>query len=113
MKIGYACMPLTTSARTNRRLTIKKFSEKLFLEVLAENLIDLKIILQNNEENNINLFRISSDIVPLGSHSVNEIKWHEHFKNELNEIGEYIKKSVCEFQCIQVNIQCLMPKKKR
>ncbi len=32
MKIGYACLPLTTNARTNRRLTIKKFSEKMFLE---------------------------------------------------------------------------------
>ncbi|MGH4052771.1 MAG: UV DNA damage repair endonuclease UvsE [Clostridium sp.] len=93
MKIGYACVPLTTNARTSRRLTIKKFSQKLLLEVVAENLMDLKTILQNNKESNINLFRISSDIVPLGSHSINDIKWNEYFKNELNEIGEYIKKS--------------------
>ena len=92
MKIGYACLPLTTNAKTNRRLTIKKFSEKIFLEVLEENLIDLRRILENNELYNIKLFRISSDIVPLGSHSINEIPWHKHFQKELNEIGEYIKK---------------------
>ncbi|WP_291632936.1 UV DNA damage repair endonuclease UvsE [Clostridium sp.] len=93
MKIGYACIPLTTNARTNRRLTLKNFSEKMFLEVLEQNLIDLRAILANNEKYNIKLFRISSDIVPLGSHSINEIKWYKHFQNELNEIGEYIKKS--------------------
>ncbi|MFT5871628.1 MAG: UV DNA damage endonuclease [Clostridium sp.] len=92
MKIGYACIPLTTNARTNRRLTLKNFSENMFLEILEQNLIDLRAILANNEKYNIKLFRISSDIVPLGSHSINEIQWHKYFKNELNEIGEYIKK---------------------
>ena len=92
MKIGYACIPLTTNARTNRRLTLKNFSEEMFLEILDQNLIDLRAILENNEKYNIKLFRISSDIVPLGSHSINEIPWHKHFQNELNEIGEYIKK---------------------
>jgi UV DNA damage endonuclease len=92
MKIGYACIPLTTNARTNRRLMLKNFSEMMFLEVLEQNLIDLREILENNEKFNIKLFRISSDIVPLGSHGINEIPWHTVFKNELCEIGEYIKK---------------------
>jgi len=92
MKIGYACIPLTINARTNRRLTIKNFSEKMLLAVLEQNLIDLREILENNEKHKIMLFRISSDIVPLGSHNINEIQWHKYFQNELNEIGEYIKK---------------------
>ena len=92
MKIGYACIPLTTNARTNRRLTLKNFSEQMILEVIEQNLIDLKKILINNEKYNIKLFRISSDIIPLGSHSINEITWHEFFKDQLIEIGEYIKK---------------------
>ncbi|MBU3142059.1 UV DNA damage repair endonuclease UvsE [Clostridium sp. CF012] len=92
MKIGYACIPLTIDARTNRRLTLKNFSETMLLEILEQNLIDLREILENNEKYNIKLFRISSDIVPLGSHSVNEMAWHKYFKNELNEIGEYVKK---------------------
>lgn len=92
MKIGYACIPLTIDARTNRRLTLKNFSEKLLLEVLGQNLIDLREILENNEKYNIKLFRISSDIVPLGSHSINEVTWYKYFQKELNEIGEYIKK---------------------
>lgn len=92
MKIGYACIPLTTNARTNRRLTLKNFSEKMFLEILEQNLIDLRRILENNDKYSIKLFRISSDIVPLGSHSINEISWHKHFQDELNDIGKFIKK---------------------
>ncbi|MCB2292109.1 UV DNA damage repair endonuclease UvsE [Clostridium algoriphilum] len=92
MKIGYACIPLTMNERTNRKLTVAKFSEKMFLEVLEQNILDLRRILENNKKFNISLFRISSDIVPLGSHSINEIQWHKHFRNELNEIGEFIKK---------------------
>jgi len=91
MKIGYACVPLTINARTTRKLTLKKFSEEMFLEVLEQNIIDLKRILENNEKYNIKLFRISSDIVPLGSHNINEIKWQEHFQDELNEVGKFIK----------------------
>jgi UV DNA damage endonuclease len=92
MKIGYACIPLTTNAKTNRRLMLKNFSEKMFLEVLEQNLIDLRRILECNDKFNIKLFRISSDIVPLGSHSINEVAWDKHFQNELREIGEYIKR---------------------
>ncbi|MCB2288332.1 UV DNA damage repair endonuclease UvsE [Clostridium sp. CS001] len=91
MKIGYACIPLTVDARTNRRLTLKNFSKEMFLQVLEQNLIDLRIILENNDKYNIKLFRISSDIVPLGSHSINKVDWQKCFENELNAIGEYIK----------------------
>ena len=92
MKIGYACIPLTINEKTTRRLTLKKFSENLFLHVLEQNIIGLKKILENNEKLNISLFRISSDIVPLGSHSINKVEWKKHFEKELNEIGEFIKK---------------------
>ncbi|MBX4265385.1 UV DNA damage repair endonuclease UvsE [Clostridium estertheticum] len=92
MKIGYACIPLTINERTSRGLTLKKFSKEIFLDVVKQNIIGLKKILENNEKLNIKLFRISSEIVPLGSHSINEIEWYNYFKNELNEIGQFVKK---------------------
>ena len=91
MKIGYACVPLTVDARTNRRLTVKNFSKEMFLQILEQNLKDLWIILENNDKYNIKLFRISSDIVPLGSHSINKVLWYEHFQKELYDIGDFIK----------------------
>lgn len=92
MKIGYACIPLTINERTSRGVTLKRFSEDIFLEVVKQNIEGLKKILENNESLNIKLFRISSDIVPLGSHSINKIEWYKYFENELSEIGKFIKK---------------------
>ena len=44
MKIGYACIPMTTKARTNRRLILKDYSEEVLKGIIEENLEDL-----NNE----------------------------------------------------------------
>jgi UV DNA damage endonuclease len=93
LKVGYACTPLTTKARTNRRLTLKNYSEEKLKSILADNLKDLNKILKHNLNNNIKMFRISSDIIPLGSHIVNTFNWKEYFKEELIEIGEFIKKN--------------------
>ena len=44
-----------------------------------------------NIRNQIKLFRISSDIIPFGSHPVNGIPWWEEYKEQFNAIGEKIK----------------------
>lgn len=70
---------------------IKNFSEDRFYQCASENLEDLKNILKCNVKKGIYLFRISSDIIPFGSHRINNIKWWEIFKKQLSEIGQYIK----------------------
>ena len=91
MKIGYACTPITTNARTNRRILLKDFSKDKFLSITKQNLDDLQKILELNIKNNIYLFRIGSDIIPLGSHEINNISWQKEFKYELETIGTFIK----------------------
>lgn len=91
MKIGYACIPLTTVARTNRRLLLKDYSEEKLKNIIEENLADLKNILIHNLKNNIHMFRISSDIIPLGSHTVNTFHWDLFFHEKLKEIGYFAK----------------------
>jgi UV DNA damage endonuclease len=44
-------------------------------------------ILDYNIQNGIRLFRISSDIIPFGSHSVNTLKWWGIFDDQLKGIG--------------------------
>lgn len=70
---------------------IKNFSEDRFYQCASENLEDLKNILKCNVKKGIYIFRISSDIIPFGSHRINNIKWWEIFKQQLSEIGKYIK----------------------
>ncbi len=91
LKIGYACIPLTTKARTNRRLMLKDYSEEKLKVIIGDNLNDLKNILIHNIKNNIYMFRISSDIIPLGSHEINTFHWEVFYKEKLREIGDFAK----------------------
>ncbi len=87
MKIGYACLTVGVP-ETNLRTTRMKNVTPDGLETLIQsNLKALNNMLDYNIQNNIKLFRISSDIIPFGSHPVNTLKWWEIFKHKLLEIG--------------------------
>lgn len=92
-KIGYACTPLSIPYKTTRSCILKNFSNETFMKCVKENLIDLLHILNWNLENDILMFRISSDIIPFGSHPINQLKWWESFKDELRECGQFIKEN--------------------
>lgn len=91
MKIGYACTPLLVPYKTTRKFLIKDYSEDLMINYTKLNLKDLMNILIYNYNNGIDLFRISSDIIPFGSHYINTFPWWDHFKDELIQIGDFIK----------------------
>lgn len=93
MKIGYACTPVTIKASNSRRFILKNFNKKNFYKVTKENIDDLYKILNYNIKNNIHMFRISSDIIPFGSHSINDIDWWNLFKDELNLCEKYAKEN--------------------
>jgi UV DNA damage endonuclease len=90
-RIGYACTPISIPYKTSRSFILKNFREDIFRECVSSNIKDLMNILQWNVKNKIFMFRISSDIIPFGSHPVNNLKWWEMFKEELAECGNYIK----------------------
>lgn len=90
-KIGYACTPVSIAYRTSRSFLLKNFNEKIFKECVSSNLNDLMSILKWNVENDIYLFRISSDIIPFASHPINNIQWWKIFEKELSDIGNFIK----------------------
>ena len=91
MKIGYACTPLMVPYKTTRKLTLSNYSEEKIATLIEENLNDLYSILLYNNYKNIKLFRISSDIIPFGSHKINTYKWWDNNKEILSKIGNYIK----------------------
>lgn len=93
MKIGYACTPLSTSLKTTRKFTLSSYNEDILKTTISHNLLDLYKILEFNNKLGIKLFRISSDIIPFGSHSINTFNWSQYFSDELKSIGEFIKKN--------------------
>ena len=91
MRIGYAS--LTTGVRkTNfKSCTQKNANDENLLKLIEHNLDSLDNIIDYNIENNIRMFRISSDIIPFGSSPVNTLLWWEIFKDKLKSIGNKIK----------------------
>ena len=91
MKIGYPCINKCIGCTANSKFRLVNYSEKRLIETIKNNLNCLLRILNYNAENNILFFRISSDIIPFASHSINTFDWIKYFKKELGEIGDFIK----------------------
>lgn len=87
MNIGYACLTVGVSGTKQRTCTMKNATPDVLLSLIQSNLESLDKILDYNIQNGIKLFRISSDIIPFGSHPVNTLIWWEEFNDKLKEIG--------------------------
>jgi UV DNA damage endonuclease len=93
MSIGYACKTIGV-ANTAFKSCIKSNAARNKLEeLIAGNLTSLQNILAYNAQNNIRLFRISSDVIPFGSSAVNTLDWQDLFSQTLEGIGLLIKQS--------------------
>ena len=101
MNIGYACINLTLSnnkkkVTTNRSMVKKTFLNKgldyaSLLSIL--NCQDLIKILQWNVNNNIKLFRLSSDFFPWASeYKLKDLKHYNQIEAALIETGSFSKK---------------------
>ncbi|GAB6099328.1 UV DNA damage repair endonuclease UvsE [Halanaerocella petrolearia] len=100
MELGYACLNCSLEdCKPNRRTTVgylKKLDSEGQLaklnSLLRENLTNTLRILKFNIAHNVNLYRLSSDIVPLATHPITK-DWDyiTTGKEQFIEIGEFIK----------------------
>lgn len=93
MAIGYACKTIGVRNTDMRSCLLKDATEGKLMEIIEHNIAALDRIIDYNTENNIRLFRISSDLIPFGSSFINSIKWWEQFGEVLKIIGQKIKDS--------------------
>lgn len=91
MAIGYACIVVGEENTKISHCTLKNANEHELRKIIGRNLAALEAMLDYNIKNNIGLFRISSDIIPFGSHKVNTLAWQDEFKEKLLAIGNKIK----------------------
>ncbi len=91
MNIGYACLTVGLPYTALKSCILKNASEARLLELISHNLNSLDKIIDYNIKNGIGLFRISSDIIPFGSSSVNSLKWWDIFASQLSNIGKKIR----------------------
>ena len=65
----------------------------IFGAVITQNLNALREMIRYNADHGILLFRISSDIIPFGSHPAMPLDWQAEFREALSGIGEQIRQS--------------------
>lgn len=92
IRVGYACVhtALPTASRTFR---LAGYSDARMLEVAHANILALGDILRWNRDNGITLFRITSNLVPFGSHPVNSGSWKEVLKDDFRKLGAFVRDS--------------------
>ena len=93
MKIGYASQTVGIPGVKFKTTRLKNVTEEKLIEIIQSNLNSLHLIFDYNIKNNIQMFRISSDIIPFGSHEVNTLKWWEIFEDDLATLGKKAQKN--------------------
>ncbi len=76
LRLGYACVNtgLPSSGRTTR---LANATPDRLRTLIVANLGALETILRWNVENGIEVFRVTSNLIPFGSHPVNKLAWWE------------------------------------
>jgi UV DNA damage endonuclease len=97
MNLGYACINMTLGKKitTNRSMTKATLNKKglpYVSELALKNAQDIVKILEWNRLNGINLFRLSSAIIPWGDHlDLTQLNDYNEIKYELKKAGDFAK----------------------
>ncbi|HUQ23851.1 MAG TPA: UV DNA damage repair endonuclease UvsE [Gaiellaceae bacterium] len=92
MRLGYACLntQLPSSART---LRLASATPERLRDLIAANLDALEAILSWNEANDIRVFRLTSNLIPFGSHPVNTLAWWDEFTSRFEKLGAQLRRT--------------------
>lgn len=70
-----------------KSLSLSRISDQTLLDVCKTNIDHLRNLLTYTKEQDLRLFRISSDLIPFGSSVANTLPWWDIFSDELSSIG--------------------------
>lgn len=90
MSIGYACLSVGVPNTKFKTCIQANATDENLTRIIANNLKSLSNLIDYNIENEIKLFRISSDLIPFASSPVNKLDWQYLFASELTAIGNKI-----------------------
>lgn len=93
MNLGYACLTEGVMNTKYKTCRIKNVNYEKLAKLISHNLCSLENMINYNIENNIKLFRITSDLIPFGSNPVNDMDWEDVFRDRFKIIGDNISKS--------------------
>lgn len=89
-RLGFVASVLSENLSTSRTCRLRNATRKRLRELTRENLAALGRVLDFLERHRILLYRISSNVIPFGSHRINPLEWwHEHAP-QLQQLGARI-----------------------
>ena len=90
IRLGYACVntQLTSPARTAR---LSNVTDERISELVDANLGALEVILRWNRSRGIQVFRLTSNLIPFGSHPANTLPWWGVFADRLARLGRLMR----------------------
>jgi UV DNA damage endonuclease len=98
MRIGYACINMTLAEekiQVNRSMVKKTFLSKgisYASELALKNVNDLEKVIDWNIENQLSLYRMSSDMFPwMSEYELKDLPDYQSIKNRLEIIGEKVR----------------------
>ena len=93
MNIGYASMALGVENAGITTCRQSNATPARLTQLIAQNLSALAAMLTYNAKNGIRLYRISSDIIPFGSHEANTLCWWEDFSVQFQQLASTLQSS--------------------
>ena len=90
LRLGYACLN-TLFGSPARTTCLANATPERLRELLAANLDKLEAILRWNDANDIRVFRVSSNTVPLASHPRASYPWREALGERFAELGDLMR----------------------
>ena len=100
IRLGYACVPVTINETSSSLLTYTyykklgiKLGNKKLDEVIKSNFNSLENILKYNIKNDIIFFRMTSNLIPLGTHELVKYDFFKNYKSYYENIGNIVKQN--------------------
>ena len=91
-QLGHACLCRSIEGASLRGTILRNPSPDRLRALIGLNLDNLATVLRLNVAHRIRLFRLSSDVIPLGSHPINQVPWWDEFPDRLAALGEEIRR---------------------
>lgn len=86
-RVGFACVPRDLPDAGQRTCRLARATPARLRELIAANIATVDRCLDYAAGLGFGLFRVSSDLVPFGSHPVNKLRWWREFEPELLGLG--------------------------
>jgi UV DNA damage endonuclease len=90
-RLGFVASVLSQGLSTSRTCRLKNATPERLHQLTEENLASLAAVLNFLDAHRIRLYRISSNIVPFGSHRINAVSWWDEHAARLEALARRIR----------------------